>query len=342
MARERLVSAESRVEDEEASGSGPALRPRRLDEYVGQTDLVERVRIAVQAAKHRGEPVDHVLLHGPPGLGKTTLAHVIAAEMGTRAVVTSGPALTKAGDLVGTLTRLGAGDVLFIDEIHRLPAAVEEYVYPAMEEYRVDFTVDQGMHARMVTLPIKPFTLIGATTRAGLLTQALRSRFGLSHHLDFYGQEELERIVARAADLLGVTVDAASVTTLAERSRGTPRVALRLLRRVRDWAQVRGRGRVDAAAVKAGLELEGVDANGLDELDRKYLRTLARTYRGGPVGLETLAATIGEDADTLEDLVEPFLLRSGLLARTRQGRRLTADGAARIGERLESSELFEG
>ena len=342
MARERLVSAESRVEDEEASGSGPALRPRRLDEYVGQTDLVERVRIAVQAAKHRGEPVDHVLLHGPPGLGKTTLAHVIAAEMGTRAVVTSGPALTKAGDLVGTLTRLGAGDVLFIDEIHRLPAAVEEYVYPAMEEYRVDFTVDQGMHARMVTLPIKPFTLIGATTRAGLLTQALRSRFGLSHHLDFYGQEELERIVARAADLLGVTVDAPSVTTLAERSRGTPRVALRLLRRVRDWAQVRGQGRVDAAAVKAGLELEGVDANGLDELDRKYLRTLARTYRGGPVGLETLAATIGEDADTLEDLVEPFLLRSGLLARTRQGRRLTADGAARIGERIETTELFEG
>jgi holliday junction DNA helicase RuvB len=341
MARERLVSAESRVEDEESSASGPALRPRRLDEYVGQTDLVERVRIAVQAAKHRGEPVDHVLLHGPPGLGKTTLAHVIAAEMGTRAVVTSGPALTKAGDLVGTLTRLGAGDVLFIDEIHRLPAAVEEYVYPAMEEYRVDFTVDQGMHARMVTLPIKPFTLIGATTRAGLLTQALRSRFGLSHHLDFYGQQELERIVARASDLLGVAVDATSVTTLAERSRGTPRVALRLLRRVRDWAQVRGRGRVDAAAVKAGLELEGVDANGLDELDRKYLRTLARTYRGGPVGLETLAATIGEDADTLEDLVEPFLLRSGLLARTRQGRRLTADGAARIGERIENAESFE-
>jgi Holliday junction DNA helicase RuvB len=342
MARERLVSAEAGVDDEEQGASGPALRPRRLDEYVGQTDLVERVRIAVQAARSRGEPVDHVLLHGPPGLGKTTLAHVIASEMGTRAVVTSGPALTKAGDLVGTLTRLGAGDVLFIDEIHRLPAAVEEYVYPAMEEYRVDFTVDQGMHARMVTLPIKPFTLIGATTRAGLLTQALRSRFGLSHHLDFYGQDELERILARAAGLLGVPVDAASVTTLAARSRGTPRVALRLLRRVRDWAQVRGRGRVDAAAVQAGLELEGVDAHGLDALDRKYLRTLARTYRGGPVGLETLAATIGEDADTLEDLVEPFLLRSGLLARTRQGRRLTADGAARIGERLESSELFEG
>ena len=340
MARERLVSAEAAVDDAEEA-MGPALRPRKLQEYVGQTDLVERVRIAVQAAKGRGEPMDHVLLHGPPGLGKTTLAHVIAAEMGTRAVVTSGPALTKAGDLVGTLTRLGAGDVLFIDEIHRLPAAVEEYIYPAMEEYRVDFTVDQGMHARMVTLPLKPFTLIGATTRAGLLTQALRSRFGLSHHLDFYGQEELERILMRAADLLGVKTDAPSVHTLAARSRGTPRVALRLLRRVRDWAQVKGKGRVDAEAVRAGLELEGVDASGLDELDRKYLRTLARTYKGGPVGLETLAATIGEDADTLEDLVEPFLLRSELLARTRQGRRLTAAGAAMIGERLEGTELFE-
>ena len=340
MARERLVSAEAAVDDAEEA-MGPALRPRKLQEYVGQTDLVERVRIAVQAAKGRGEPMDHVLLHGPPGLGKTTLAHVIAAEMGTRAVVTSGPALTKAGDLVGTLTRLGAGDVLFIDEIHRLPAAVEEYIYPAMEEYRVDFTVDQGMHARMVTLPLKPFTLIGATTRAGLLTQALRSRFGLSHHLDFYGQEELERILLRAADLLGVKVDAPSVHTLAARSRGTPRVALRLLRRVRDWAQVKGKGRVDAEAVRAGLELEGVDASGLDELDRKYLRTLARTYKGGPVGLETLAATIGEDADTLEDLVEPVLLRSELLARTRQGRRLTAAGAAMIGERLEGTELFE-
>ena len=340
MARERLVSAEAAVDDAEEA-MGPALRPRKLQEYVGQTDLVERVRIAVQAAKGRGEPMDHVLLHGPPGLGKTTLAHVIAAEMGTRAVVTSGPALTKAGDLVGTLTRLGAGDVLFIDEIHRLPAAVEEYIYPAMEEYRVDFTVDQGMHARMVTLPLKPFTLIGATTRAGLLTQALRSRFGLSHHLDFYGQEELERILLRAADLLGVKTDAPSVHTLAARSRGTPRVALRLLRRVRDWAQVKGKGRVDADAVRAGLELEGVDASGLDELDRKYLRTLARTYKGGPVGLETLAATIGEDADTLEDLVEPFLLRSELLARTRQGRRLTAAGAAMIGERLEGTELFE-
>ena len=339
MARERIVSSTEQAADaEQATG---ALRPGRIDEYVGQRDLIERIRIAIEAAKGRGEPMEHVLLHGPPGLGKTTLAHVIAAEMGTRAYVTSGPALTKAADLIGTLTKMEAHDVLFIDEIHRLPTAVEEYIYPAMEEYRVDFTVDQGMHARMVTLPLKPFTLIGATTRAGLLTQALRSRFGLSHHLDFYGQEELERILVRAADLLGVKTDATSVHTLAARSRGTPRVALRLLRRVRDWAQVKGKGRVDAEAVRAGLELEGVDASGLDELDRKYLRTLARTYKGGPVGLETLAATIGEDADTLEDLVEPFLLRSELLARTRQGRRLTAAGAAIIGERLEGTELFE-
>jgi len=291
VARERIVSSTEQAADaEQATG---ALRPGRIDEYVGQRDLIERIRIAIEAAKGRGEPMEHVLLHGPPGLGKTTLAHVIAAEMGTRAYVTSGPALTKAADLIGTLTKMEAHDVLFIDEIHRLPTAVEEYIYPAMEEYRVDFTVDQGMHARMVTLPLKPFTLIGATTRAGLLTQALRSRFGLSHHLDFYGQEELERILLRAADLLGVKTDAASVHTLAARSRGTPRVALRLLRRVRDWAQVKGKGRVDAEAVRAGLELEGVDASGLDELDRKYLRTLARTYKGGPVGLETLAATIG-------------------------------------------------
>ena len=339
MARERIVSAAEQEQDaEQATG---ALRPARIDEYVGQRELIERLRIALEAAKARQEPMEHVLLHGPPGLGKTTLAHVIAAEMGTRAYVTSGPALTKAADLIGTLTKMQAHDVLFIDEIHRLPTAVEEYLYPAMEDFRIDFTVDSGMHSKVVTIGLRPFTLIGATTRAGLLTQALRSRFGLSHHLDFYGQEELERILLRAADLLGVKTDAPSVHTLAARSRGTPRVALRLLRRVRDWAQVKGKGRVDAEAVRAGLELEGVDASGLDELDRKYLRTLARTYKGGPVGLETLAATIGEDADTLEDLVEPFLLRSELLARTRQGRRLTAAGAAIIGERLEGAELFE-
>lgn len=337
MTTDRLLTPDRIPEDQDA-----ALRPKTLGEFIGQAAARDNLRVFIEAARSRSEALDHVLLFGPPGLGKTTLAQIIAREMGVGFRATSGPVIAKSGDLAALLTNLEEGDVLFIDEIHRLPAAVEEYVYPAMEEYRVDFTVDQGMHARMVTLPIKPFTMIGATTRAGLLTQALRSRFGLSHHLDFYGQEELERIVARAADLLGVAVDATSVTTLAERSRGTPRVALRLLRRVRDWAQVRGHGRVDTVAVRAGLELEGVDAYGLDELDRKYLRTLARTYRGGPVGLETLAATIGEDADTLEDLVEPFLLRSGLLARTRQGRRLTADGAARIGERIENAELFEG
>lgn len=333
MARERIVTSDE-VSEDQLDPQSHTLRPRALDQYIGQSALVERIRIALDASRARDEPIDHVLLHGPPGLGKTTLAHVIAAEMGSRAYVTSGPALTKAGDLVGTLTRMQPRDVLFIDEIHRLPASVEEYIYPAMEEYRVDFTVDTGMHARIVTLPLKPFTLIGATTRAGLLTQALRSRFGIAHHLDFYDDSDLLRILARAADLLGMKVADSTLARIAGRSRGTPRVALRLLRRVRDWAAVKSGARVDDQSVDGALELEGVDAMGLDELDRKYLTTLARQYRGGPVGLDALAATLGDDAGTLEDMVEPYLLRRGFLSRTRQGRRLTAAGAAHIGEKL--------
>ncbi|MCE9619282.1 MAG: Holliday junction branch migration DNA helicase RuvB [Planctomycetes bacterium] len=336
MPRERLVAPEE-VGEDHLDPQAHTLRPRALDDYIGQSALVERIRIALDASRARDEPVDHVLLHGPPGLGKTTLAHVIAAEMGSRAYVTSGPALTKAGDLVGTLTRMQPRDVLFIDEIHRLPASVEEYIYPAMEEFRVDFTVDSGMHARVITLPLKPFTLIGATTRAGLLTQALRSRFGIAHHLDFYADEDLERILVRAADLLAMKAPRGALVRIAGRSRGTPRVALRLLRRVRDWAAVKSGGRVDDRAVDGALELEGVDAMGLDELDRKYLTTLARQYRGGPVGLEALAATLGDDAGTLEDMVEPYLLRCGFLSRTRQGRRLTVEGAAHIGEKLEET-----
>ena len=334
MARERLVSAEAAVDDAEEA-MGPALRPRKLQEYVGQTDLVERVRIAVQAAKGRGEPMDHVLLHGPPGLGKTTIAHVIAAEMGSRAYVTSGPALTKAGDLVGTLTKMEAHDVLFIDEIHRLPAAVEEYIYPAMEDRRIDFTLDSGMHARVVTIELKPFTLIGATTRAGLLTQALRSRFGISHHLEFYGHDDLVRILVRAAAILSVrAIDNDAFDAIAARSRGTPRIALRLLRRVRDFADVRAQGRADSDAVMAALRLEGIDDIGLDDLDRKYMRAVADIYGGGPVGLEAISATLAEDAGTIEDLVEPYLLQIGFLARTRQGRRLTKQGAESIGFEL--------
>jgi Holliday junction DNA helicase RuvB len=342
VARERIVSSTEQAADaEQATG---ALRPGRIDEYVGQRDLIERIRIAIEAAKGRGEPMEHVLLHGPPGLGKTTLAHVIAAEMGTRAYVTSGPALTKAADLIGTLTKMEAHDVLFIDEIHRLPTAVEEYIYPAMEDFRIDFTVDSGMHSKVVTIGLRPFTLIGATTRAGLLTQALRTRFGIVHNLGFYPVEDIVRILGRAAGLLRLDgIPAATLQAIAERSRGTPRVALRLLRRVRDFAAVRAGGRLDGRTVDDALALEGIDALGLDELDRRYLRTLATTYGGGPAGLEAIAASIGEDALTLEDVVEPYLLQVGFLARTRQGRRLTVAAFRHLGMEppARAEELFD-
>ena len=332
MATSRIISAQSQSPEEERQNW--SLRPTRLAEYVGQHELLERIRIAVQAARERKEPMEHVLLHGPPGLGKTTLAHVIAHEMGSHAHCVSGAALTRASDLVGTLTRMGERDVLFIDEIHRLPPAVEEFIYPAMEDFRIDVTVDAGMHARTVSLTLKPFTLIGATTRAGMLSAPLRSRFGISHHLRHYTPEELGVIVRRNCSLLGMTdVDEDALHAIAHRSRGAPRIANRLLRRVRDYAQVRADGRVRASVIDEALALEGVDDLGLDELDRRYLGTIARTYQGGPVGLEAIAATLNEDAGTLEDVVEPFLLQIGLLARTRRGRQLTPDGAKRVGGR---------
>jgi Holliday junction DNA helicase RuvB len=332
MARDRVVTTTERPGQEDVANH--ALRPQRLDEYIGQGELVERLRIALDAGRARGEPMEHVLLHGPPGLGKTTLAHIIASEMGSRAYVTSGPALTKAADLIGTLTKMQVRDVLFIDEIHRLPAAVEEYIYPAMEDFKVDFTVDSGMHAKVVSIRLKPFTLIGATTRAGLLTNPLRSRFGIAHHLEFYEQPELVSIIDRASRMLAMrALDPVVTEAIAARSRGTPRVALRLLRRVRDFAQVRAAGRLDADVVDAALKLEGVDRLGLDELDRKYLRTIQTTYEGGPVGLEAIAATMGDDGDTLEDVIEPYLLRIGFVSRTRQGRKLTAQAADYLANR---------
>ena len=333
MARQRVIDSKAQPGDESrVPAAGLPLRPRRLDEFVGQGDLIERLAITLQAVRQRGEPMEHVLLHGPPGLGKTTMAHVIATEMGTRAYTASGPALTKASDLIGTLTRLQPHDVLFIDEIHRLPAAVEEYIYPAMEDFRIDITVDPGRHAKIVSIALKPFTLIGATTRAGLLSGALRNRFGITHHLRFYTHEELTTILRRASDLLAIDeIPAEALATIARRSRGTPRVTLRLLRRVRDFAHVRAGGRIDETVVADALALEGVDELGLDQLDRAYLQTLAGTYKGGPAGLEAIAATLGEDPGTLEDVVEPFLLQIGFVARTRQGRQLTPVAAEHLG-----------
>ena len=318
---ERIISGRALSEEEEQWNR--SLRPRRLHEYVGQRALVEKLRISLQAAQNRKEPLEHVLLHGPPGLGKTTLAHIIAQEMGSRLVTSSGPALLRAGDLMGILTNLERGDVLFIDEVHRLAAAVEEFLYPAMEDFKVDFVIDKGMYAKTINVPLKQFTLVGATTRAGLLTAPLRERFGISHHLDFYPAEELEEIIRRSAKMLEVETEPKAVVELARRSRGTPRTANRLLRRVRDYAQVKAAGKITAAVADESLRIEGVDQAGLDELDRKVLKTIMEFYQGGPVGIEALAATLNEEVDTLVDMVEPFLLKNGFLQRTREGRRVS-------------------
>ena len=346
MATQRIISAEPTDAREEASNH--SLRPTRLAEYVGQVQLIEKLSIALEAVQQRGEPMEHVLLHGPPGLGKTTLAHVIANEMGTHLTVTAGPAMTKAGDLVGIVTKLAKGDVLFIDEVHRMPVSLEEYLYSAMEDFKIDVQIDSGMHARTITLPLQPFTLIGATTRAGLLSGPMRSRFGITHSLDFYGQDELLRILHRSAKLLAIDgMDGAAddpLVTIARRSRGTPRIANRLLRRVRDFSQVRADSRLDSDVVDQALTLEGVDDLGLDDLDRRYLRVIGEVYEGGPVGLEAIAATLGEDSGTLEAVVEPYLLQIAFLARTRKGRQLTRAGAEHLGMSITAADdsLFEG
>jgi Holliday junction DNA helicase RuvB len=321
MARDRIVGPDSSGEEEEKFNY--ALRPQRFSQYIGQESLIRKLKIAVQAAKSRNEPVDHTLLHGPPGLGKTTLAHVVATEVGSQLHVTNGPALTRATDLVGILTKLGKGDVLFIDEIHRLSAVVEEYLYPAMEDYKVDVTLDQGAHARTMSIPVQPFTLIGATTRIGLLTGPMRGRFGINEHIEFYTPESLHEILKANARLLKLSADDKALWELAQRSRGTPRVANRLLRRARDFAAVEGDGKLTLPITKAALELAGIDEKGLDEQDRTFLKTLIDVYEGGPVGVEAVAATMGEERDTLEDVIEPYLLQQAFVTRTRQGRRAT-------------------
>jgi Holliday junction DNA helicase RuvB len=299
------------------------LRPRKLSEYIGQGQVVETLEIAIQAARKRGEPLDHVLFHSPPGLGKTTLAHIIATEMEVRLVTSSGPALEKGGDLISILTHLERGDVLFIDEVHRLPKVVEEFLYPAMEDFCIDFIFDKGAHARSHRYRLERFTLVGATTRAGLLSAPLRERFGMLRNLDFYSVEELSRVVRRSAALLGVPIDEEGTEEIAKRSRGTPRISNRLLKRVRDYAEIRGQGKIDRETADEGLRLEGVDEIGLTSLDRRFLETIIRYYKGGPVGLEAIAATLQEESDTLVDMIEPFLLKIGFVARMQNGRRAT-------------------
>ncbi|HLK11795.1 MAG TPA: Holliday junction branch migration DNA helicase RuvB [Candidatus Binatia bacterium] len=316
--------------DDEVAVESP-LRPRTLDDYVGQESVRENLRVQVAAARARGDVLDHVLLCGPPGLGKTSLAHVIAGELGVGLRQTSGPVLERPGDLAAILTNLERGQVFFIDEIHRLNAVVEETLYPAMEDFQLDLVVGQGPTARSIKLPLKPFCLVGATTRAGLLTSPLRDRFGATFRLDFYAAPELERILVRSAAILDVALAPDGAVEIARRARGTPRIANRLLRRVRDFAQVRGDGRVTSASARAALALLEVDEAGFDKMDRALLLTIIDKFTGGPVGLETLAAAVGEERDTIEDVYEPYLIQEGYLARTPKGRVATARAYAHFG-----------
>jgi len=308
-----------------------ALRPTELGDFNGQKKIVDNLQIFIAAAKLRGEALDHVLLHGPPGLGKTTLSHIIANELDTNLKMTSGPVMEKAGDLAGLLTNLEEGDVLFIDEIHRLNTVVEEYLYSAMEDYRIDIMIDSGPNARSIQISLNPFTLVGATTRMGLLTAPMRARFGITCHLDYYTVEVLEGIIKRSAGILEVPITAEGAHEIARRSRGTPRIANALLRRIRDFAQIKGDGTIDVKIAKFGLEALNVDTSGLDEMDNKILSTIIHKFKGGPVGLTTIGTAVGEEAGTIEEVHEPFLIMEGFIQRTPRGRVVTEKAYVHLG-----------
>jgi Holliday junction DNA helicase RuvB len=343
MVSERVVQAAGSAEEEAVDR---AIRPKRLADYVGQEKVKAQLEIFVKAAVMRGEALDHALIFGPPGLGKTTLANILASELGVNLRQTSGPVLERPGDLAALLTNLQPRDVLFIDEIHRLSPVVEEVLYPAMEDYQLDIMIGEGPAARSIKLALQPFTLIGATTRAGLLTSPLRDRFGIVQRLEFYSVAELEKIVTRSAGILGVPVDTLGAGKIAQRSRGTPRIANRLLRRARDFAEVKAAGRIDEAVANAALDLLEVDPQGFDALDRKLLSTIIEKFDGGPVGIESLSAAVGEERGTLEDVIEPFLIQQGFLMRTSRGRMATRNAylhfGLRVPERVQTSmPLFE-
>ncbi|MBU4376798.1 MAG: Holliday junction branch migration DNA helicase RuvB [Candidatus Omnitrophica bacterium] len=317
--RERLIGLEEAEEDVLSL----SLRPSSLSDFVGQKSVVDNLIVAIKAAKKRSEPLEHVLFSGPPGLGKTTLAYIIAHEMGTKMTSTSGPAIERPGDLIGILTNLSEGDVLFIDEVHRMPKIVEEFLYPAMENFQIDFIIDRGPYAKTIKFNLKRFTLIGATTRSGLLSAALRDRFGMFYHMDFYEPGELVNIIKRSASILGIHIDSDGALEVAKRARGTPRIANRLLRRVRDWTEVKADGTIIKMIAEKALNDQGIDTLGLDSVDRKVIKSIMDFYKGGPVGIESLAATLNEEEDTIVDVVEPFLLKIGFLKRTSRGRELT-------------------